>query len=271
MITLHTIVKNEDRFIKAALISALASKDVKRALVWDTGSTDNTVQEILSIKDPRIEFIEKGNVSRKKLALLRNEQLEITKTPWILLVDGDEIWPEKNLQNLILTMKKCLAGPDPTLPDNNVTIALVNRTRNVVGDIYHYLPESKGHYQIGSWTGHLNIRAIRNLSGLIVKGGYPDEWYELDGVKIQEYPSCLSNKESPCRTARRLLNRRQEFCLQFVDTWYLHATHLKRSSSWMAEFKTIDRLKKHKWFYGLTGLKLIEMNKSELPEVLQKF
>ncbi len=261
MITLHTIVKNEDRFIKAALISALASKDVKRALVWDTGSTDNTVQEILSIKDPRIEFIEKGNVSRKKLALLRNEQLEITKTPWILLVDGDEIWPEKNLEKLIKAMKKSASE----------TIALVNRTRNAVGDFNYYLPESKGLYRIGPWSGHLNIRAIRNLPGLTVKGEYPDEWYELDGVKIQEYPSCLSNKESPCRTARRLLNRRQEFCLQFVDTWYLHATHLKRSSSWMAEFKTVDRLKKHKWFYGLTGLKLIEMNKSELPEVLQKF
>ena len=34
MITLHAIVKNEDRFIKAALVSALTSKDVKRALVW---------------------------------------------------------------------------------------------------------------------------------------------------------------------------------------------------------------------------------------------
>ena len=48
MITLHAIVKNEDRFIKAALVSALTSKDVKRALVWDTGSTDNTVGNFIN-------------------------------------------------------------------------------------------------------------------------------------------------------------------------------------------------------------------------------
>ena len=83
MITLHAIVKNEDRFIKAALVSALTSKDVKRALVWDTGSTDSTVAEILSIKDSRIEFMEKGNVSRRQLILLRNEQLKMTETSWI--------------------------------------------------------------------------------------------------------------------------------------------------------------------------------------------
>ena len=122
MITLHTIVKNEDKFIKAALISALASKDVKRALVWDTGSTDNTVSEILSIKDSRIEFMEKGNVSRKELVELRNFQLEMTKTPWILLVDGDEVWPEKNFRNLIRAIKQC----------EYETIGFVNKTRNVV-------------------------------------------------------------------------------------------------------------------------------------------
>lgn len=238
MITLHAIVKNEDKFVKAALVSALESDDVERALVWDTGSTDKTVAEILSIKDPRIEFMEKGNANRKQLASLRNQQLKMTKTPWILLVDGDEVWPEKNLQNLIQAMKHC----------GSATIALVCRTRNSAGDIYHYLPESRGHYQIGPWSGHLNIRVIRNLAGLVVKGEYPNEWYELDGKKIQDMPDKL----------------------KFVGTWYLHTTHLKRSKSWLSEAMTIDRLKKHKWFYRLTGTKLIEMDKSELPAVLQK-
>lgn len=253
MITLHTIVKNEDRFIKAALISALSSKEVERAIVWDTGSIDKTVEEILSIKDRRIEFVEKGNVSREQLALLRNEQLRMTKTPWILLIDGDEIWPEKNLYRLILTMKQ----------SSNKTIALVCRTRNVAGDIYHYFPESKGHYQIGPWSGHLNIRAIKNAPGLDVKGEYPNEWYELNGVKIQDYPE---DKKARPSGGRPGLNK----YLEFVDTWYLHTTHLKRSKNLFSEFLTIDRLKKHKWFYKLTGSELIEMDKSELPRVLQK-
>ncbi len=261
MITLHTIVKNEEKFIKAALVSALSSNEVKRALVWDTGSTDDTVGRILSINDKRIEFQQKGKVDRKGLVYLRKEQLEMTKTPWFMLLDGDEVWPEKNLRKLISAMKRC----------NKETIALVNRTRNAIGDVYHYLPESEGHYQIGRWSGHLNIRAIRNLPGLTIKGVYPSEWYELAGEKIQDYPSCLLNQESPGRTARRLLNRHQDFCLRFVDTWYLHVTHLKRSGNWLSELSTIDRLKKHKWLYRpkLKWNKLLKMEKPDLPKLLQ--
>ena len=238
MITLHTIVKNEGRFVKAALLSALSSDEVERALVWDTGSTDSTVKQILSIKDKRIEFQQKGRMDRLGLVQLRKEQLKMTETAWLMLVDGDEIWPEKNLKKLISVMKRC----------GSETIALVNKTRNAVGDLYHYLPESEGHYQIGSWRGHLNIRAIRNLPGLIVKGEYPDEWYEHEGKKIQDQPEKL----------------------KFVDTWYLHTTHLKRSGSWLSESLTVDRLKKHKWFINLRGVRSIQMDKQEMPEALQK-
>jgi glycosyltransferase involved in cell wall biosynthesis len=237
MITLHTIVKNEEKFVKEALLAALSSNEVKRALVWDTGSTDKTVEKILSIKDRRIEFRQRGNIDRKTLVLLRKEQLEMTKTPWFLLVDGDEIWPERNLQKLILAIKQC----------NNETIALVNRTRNAVGDLYHYLPESEGHYQIGRWSGHLNIRAVRNLAGLTVKGEYPNEWYEYPGKKIQSQPERL----------------------EFVDTWYLHTTHLKRSGNWISEIKTLDRLKKHKWLGKFRKENLLVMKESELPKLLR--
>lgn len=255
MITLHTIVKNEGKFVKAALLSALSSSEVKRALVWDTGSMDKTVEGILSIKDRRIEFQQRGKVDRKTLVSLRKEQLAATKTPWFMLVDGDEIWPEKNLQKLISAMKK--SGPE--------IIALVNKTRNAVGDLHHYLPESEGHYRIGRWTGHLNIRAIRNLPGLKVEGRYPNEWYELGGIKIQEYPKCIQ-KVGPWCTPRSDLKRCKK-CLRFVDTWYLHTTHLKRSENWLSEIATIDRLKKHKWFYSLRGKKLLKMKENGIATV----
>lgn len=237
MITVHTIVKNESIFVKQALTAVLSSRDVSEVLVWDTGSIDETVNEILSIKDKRIKFQQRGNVNRKELVFLRQEQIKLTRTPWFLLVDGDEIWPQKNLNKLTLAIQHC----------NNGTIALVNRSRNVVGDIYHYLPESEGHYQIGPWRGHLNIRAIRNVSGLTARGIYPDEWYELDGVKIQDQANRLT----------------------FVDAWYLHTTHMRRSGSLLAEFMTIDRWKKRKRWYGLRGKKLLKMNNNELPEMMK--
>lgn len=248
MITLHMIVRNESRFVKAALLSALSCRKVTRALVWDTSSTDDTVREILSIGDERIEFDQKGRVDPAGLVQLRQRQLKLTTTPWFLLADGDEIWPEKNLATLSSAMELCLTKRDRATRTDQEIIALVNRTRNVVGDFNHYLPNSEGQYKIGRWSGHINIRAIRNLPGLEVKGVYPNEWYELDGRKIQDQPEKLA----------------------FVETWYLHATHLKRSNSWVSEASTTGRLKKHKWLFQLRGKKLLYMEDSELPEVLQQ-
>jgi glycosyltransferase involved in cell wall biosynthesis len=212
-ITTHTIVKNEQNWIKPALLSVIGQVD--QMLVWDTGSTDKTPAIIKSINSPKIVFVQKGSVDRRALVALRNEQIKITQTPWFLILDGDEIWPKNNLIQLIKAIEK--AQPN--------TIALVNRTKNCIGDINHFLPESKGQYHIGPWQGHLNIRAIRNLPGLKVVGEYPDEAYIYQGKKLQDQPENL----------------------EFVNTCYLHTTHLKRTA-WRHSFKVIDRLKKFKLF-----------------------
>lgn len=228
-VTTHTIVKNEERWIKPCLLSVI--DQVERMLVWDTNSGDKTVEIIKSIKNPKIEFAQKGKVDRKDLVDLRNHQIRATKTDWFLILDGDEIWPKKNLLKLFSVAQKA----------NKKTLALVNRTRNCIGDINYYLPESKGEYQIGPWRGHLNIRLIRNLPGLEVKGEYPLEAYVLKGRSLQK------------QVAR----------LVFVDTWCLHTTHLKRSG-WRHGLRTIDRLKKFKFFQ-----RGIRMNSEELPELLR--
>lgn len=199
--------------MKKSLESVLPYLD--KILVWDTGSTDKTVNLIQSIKSNKIFFKQCGPVDREGLVRLRNEQIKATKTDWFLLVDGDEIWPKENLDKLIQAAKE--ARPE--------TLALVNRTRNCIGDLNHYLPENQGHYRIGPWSGHLNIRAIRNLPGLTVAGSYPNEAYMFEGKKLQDQPEKL----------------------EFVDTWYYHTTHLKRAG-WWHSLRVMDRLKKFKIF-----------------------
>jgi len=227
-ITTHTIVKNEQQFIKPAILSVIDHIDTM--LIWDTGSTDKTIEIIKSINSPKIKFEEKGKVNRQQLVNLRNQQIKLTKTSWFVLLDGDEVWPKQNLLKLIKAVKT--AKPD--------TLALVNKTRNCLGDIYHYQPESKGKYKIGSWQGHLNIRAIKNTLNLKVIGQYPNEAYVINNKPLQDQPEKL----------------------EFVDTWYLHLTHLKRSS-WKNQFNVIDRLKKFK-AWG----KRLKLKPEELPEVL---
>ncbi|MFC1626928.1 glycosyltransferase [Patescibacteria group bacterium] len=227
-LTTHTIVKNEQQFIKPALLSVIDHVDIM--LVWDTGSTDKTVEIIKSINSPKIKFKQVGKVDREQLVNLRNQQIKTTQTPWFLILDGDEIWPEKNLKLIIKAIKN--AKPS--------TLAIVNKTRNCVNDIYHYLPESKGDYHIGDWHGHLNIRAIKNTHDLKVTGQYPLEAYTVKNIPLQDQPKKL----------------------EFVDTWYLHTTHLKRSS-WRYQLNVIDRLKKFK-----TWGKRLKLDPNELPEVL---
>jgi glycosyltransferase involved in cell wall biosynthesis len=226
-ITTHTIIKNEDRWIWYALMSVI--NQVDKMLIYDTGSTDKTIQIIKAINSPKIILKEKGSVDRKKLVRLRQEQIRRTKTPWFMLLDGDEIWPQKNLKKLTEAASKA----------NKNTIALFNHTRNCVGDIFHYLPASKGRYQIKDKQGHLNIRLIRNLPDIKVSGEYPLETYTLKGQPIQEI----------------------EDRIQFVDIWYLHTTHLSRSTQPQTEEEVIDRLKKRKFRLG------VKMDKDELPEI----
>lgn len=198
-ITAHCLVKNEENFIWYAVNSIISHAD--KILLWDTGSTDRTVEIIKSIKNPKIEFEEKGEVGPAGLVKLRQEMLDQTKGGWILVLDGDEIWWEEGIKNLINAIKE----------NDEKTDLIVNPVYMLIGDIFHYQEERAGRYQIGKRSGHLNIRAMSTrIPSLHLEGIYPNEAYVNDkGVKIQDFPE------------NRIL---------FMEDKYLHASFLPRSS-----------------------------------------
>ena len=218
------IVANEDQFVGFAINSVLPFVD--QLIVFDTGSTDKTVEVIRSIKSPKIVFEEKGQVNAKQLVALRNEQIRNTKTEFFMLVDGDEIWPKRQLEKFVKEMTNSFKDK----------LAFFCRTRNAVGDIYHYLPESAGRYHIDGQVGHLSMRGFRNVSGLALEGKYPLETYTYQGKSLNNW----------------------EERLQYVDVWYLHTTHLQRSS----ENKEIMGFRRQIMEKG------ISFSPGELPEVL---
>ncbi|MFC1625519.1 glycosyltransferase [Patescibacteria group bacterium] len=188
-ISVHTLVKNEERFVWYAINSVISFVD--EILVWDNGSTDNTIKIIQSIKSPKIKFNNFAGVP----SLARQRMLEETKADWILILDGDEIWWESSIKQLVSGIRNnydCVVTPNYML----------------VGDIFHYQEGKAGKYKIANRTGHLNIRFVRNAPGLHVKGVYPNEAYVTkEGVKIQNFP-----KEK----------------IYFSDTPYLHTSFLKK-------------------------------------------
>ena len=222
-LTVHCVVKNEERWIWFALQSILDIAD--KVLVYDTGSSDRTVDIIKSIKSKKIIFEGKGEVDAKGLTQLRKDQLKRTKTEWFLILDGDEIWPENT--------KKELVGK--IIKTDESKWGIVVRAWNLVGDIYHYHPESVHYhwpYAPRNYKGWANLRILRKSAVSDIKGDYPQEAYcDKNNVPIQNY----GDKH-----------------LVFLKNRYLHTTYLLRSDTRKRDKGVLNRLKKSKMEYGIS-------------------
>lgn len=91
-ITVHCRILNEELFIQEAILSILPLAE--KILVYDTGSTDSTVEKIRSIRSDKIEIVLKPPSDPRGIMEYRNEMIEHTETQWFMLVDGDEIYPD---------------------------------------------------------------------------------------------------------------------------------------------------------------------------------
>ena len=174
-ITVHMVVKNEDQWVWFALQSVLPFAD--QVLVTDTGSTDRTKDIIRSIASPKIQFLQTTTTTPNEITAIRQRQLNMTKTPWFWLVDGDEIYPQKTAQEVLAATKRSYEG-------------IVVRRYDLLGDVYHRQKETIGEYRLYGVQGHLVTRLInkQKIPGLYVAGAYPDEGYfDRDGVSLQDH------------------------------------------------------------------------------------
>ncbi len=225
LLTAHIIVKNEEQWVWYAIQSVLPYVD--RLLILDTGSTDDTIKIIKTIKNKKISFDEVGAVDANGLVGLRNKQIEQTRTPWFVIVDGDEVWRGEDLKNI----RNQLADLDKKI------MACFVRTNNCVGDLWHIQPQSAGKYQIAGEKGHLNIRFFRIDPQHKWRGTYPLEAYsDSAGNKVND------NSDK----------------LHFFDVAYWHMTHMTRSR--VRESETVARIGKKKYEIG------IKIDKNLLPE-----
>lgn len=198
----NTIVNNEENFIWFAIMSVVDYVD--KVIVYDTGSTDKTVEiirRLKEIKGDKVEFREVGSVDKFEFSKKRQQMLDESNCDWILILDGDEVWWEKSIKKLVTTIKK----------KGNILDAIVVPFYNLVGDIYHYQDESAGRYKLLGKTGHLTIKALsRKIPGLHIEKSYGLEgFFDSGGRSVQQ------------RDSERIL---------FLDAPFLHLTHIKRSS-----------------------------------------
>lgn len=217
----HTLVKNEENYIWYAVNSVINWVD--KILVWDTGSTDKTVEIIKKIKKlypEKISFLEYGSIDPTNYWKPRDEMISETKADWILTLDGDEVWWDYSIKKLVRFMVRY----------GNKSEAVVVKTVNLIGDIYRYQEEAAGQYKFKDKKGHYNLRAFSTkIPGLNARGGHGQMGYfDGSGKPIQERKK-----------------------VHFLDVSYMHLTHLPRSS---LDLEVPKRGKKLKYELGLPFL-----------------
>lgn len=222
-ITAHCLVKNEARFVWYAAMSVASHVD--RILLWDTGSTDGTldiIDEINKEVGNKLNFREYGKVTPQTFTKVRQEMLDATTTDWFIIVDGDEIWWKESIKKVIEAIK---------IKGESIE-SIVVPTTNLIGDIYHYQEEMAGRYELAGRLGHLNLRAVnRKIPGLHSRGEH-GVWGWVDG----------SGKMIQDRDQKKVL---------FIDAPYLHASFLPRAGDTSQEKNVPKRKQKLKYELGI--------------------
>lgn len=219
----NTLVKNEERYIWYSVASVI--EHVEKMLIWDTGSSDETVEIVKEIKKwwpDKIEFKEIGEVDINQFSEVRQEMLKVTKSDWVMIHDGDEVWWDKSIKETVSFIRE----------NNTRYETVVTQYKNLVGDIYHYQEDSAGKYKIDGKSGFLTIRFMNmNIPGLNVYKPHGQQgFFDKDGLLIQDRD----------RSKRK----------HIPGYSYLHFTNLVRSESRNLDLKVPKRKIKYKHDLG---------------------
>lgn len=220
----HTLFKNEERWLWFSVTSIISHVD--KLLLWDTGSTDKSwkIAEQLKAKyKNKIDIRQYGEVTTETFPKARQAMLDETTADWFIVVDGDEVWWESSIRKVIHSITST------TSKTGDKTECLIVPTLNLVGDVYHKLPEEAGRYQFGDRIGNYNLRAVRrDIKGLHSEGVHGIwGWADIKNNQIQN------------RNTYKL-----------IDSPYLHMTFLPRGQNKADDIEVPKRAKKLKYEMG---------------------
>lgn len=217
----HTLVKNEERWLWYSVNSVAPYVD--KILLWDTGSTDRSIEiekELQKKYPDKIILKNRPQKTAEEFTEVRQEMLDETKGDWILMLDADEVWYRESIKKVVELIKTKRESLE----------SIVVPTINLVGDTFHRQEEKAGRYRLAGRVGHLNLRALNTkIPGLHSQGKHGVwGWADTDNKMIQE---------------------RVDGGVKFIDAPYIHTTFLQRGGEGKDK-NVIKRGKKLKYEIG---------------------
>lgn len=215
-ITAHVLIKNEDRFIWYAIMSVINYVD--KMIIFDTGSTDNTVaivQNIISSSEEykkKIIFKELGEATRQQIGQYRQKMIEMTDTDYFFILDGDEIWWNSSIEELVSIAQ-----------EENVDLVATHYI-NVARDIRHYRNPGRDVFPFLDKDEAATIR----LYSMKIPGIHCGGIYGVEGFFDED------NNEVQCGI----------YNIKWQEQKYFHTSYIRRSSNQMADMNVFSRVKK---------------------------
>lgn len=120
MISVCLASLNGGRYIRAQVESILASPRVTELLVSDDGSTDDTLQVLKAIRDPRLQIL-----SGPRRGVIRNFEFLLGQASgdYIFLSDQDDVWLERKVDTMLAALQDAdLAVSDCAVVDNELQL-----------------------------------------------------------------------------------------------------------------------------------------------------
>ena len=219
----HTLVKNEEKYLWYSVASVAPFVD--KVLLWDTGSTDKTPEickELINRFPEKIDFRQVKQEGADDFTLVRQEMLDQTDSDWFIILDGDEVWWEDSIKEVVDTINK----------KGNKAESFIVRMIYPIGDIYHRQEEAAGMYELAGKKGHVSLRAVnRRIPGLTSLRPHGTQgWIDENGVMIQD---------------------RDPKKIYFVDVPYMHFSLLPRGGNRKADEIVVKRPQKLKHELGV--------------------
>ncbi len=240
-ITAHCLVKNEEVYFGYGVRSVIDYVD--KVLIFDTGSKDATPQIAFKLTQEypdKIVYYKKNPCNHLQQNAYKQEMLEMTKTDWFMILDGDEVWTRRGIEEAMETIELNKDWLDCVGAD----------TYTCMGDIFH----DHNKKLVAKFDGSVTFSLARFYK--IYPGSMHWIW---NPEKIDGY--FMRNGKLICTIAEKTLILKNKF-------W--HMTKLRRSYSDDKDFTgnrlTETRKSKRRSTYFIIGEKI----KEELPEVFDE-